>query len=138
MRFFKPKAAWDKAWKQYEAHLLSIRRSLPENARAVSSLSFHDAEVKAVKHVSKRALEIMLEGSPYDFFEKKWLGYETYTLAFSGVKKAWVPYTIVGDIWLHEEIHLSDAAAFDYLARLARDEIRIEADDVLMTQGLWV
>ena len=138
MRFFKPKADWDKAWKQYQAHLLSIRNSLPENARALSALSFHDAEIKSVKHLSKKAVEIVLEGGPYDFVEKKWLRYGTYTLSFSGVKKAWVPYTIAGGFWLHEEIHLSDIAAFDYQVQLAEDEIRVQADEVLMTHGLCV
>ena len=138
MRFFKPKADWDKAWKQYEAHLLSIRDSLPENARALSALSFHDAEVKSVRRVSKGAVEIVLAGGPYDFLEKKWLRYGTYTLSFSGVRKAWVPYTVVGDFWLHEEIHLSGVAAFDYQVRLAGDEIRVQADDVLLTHGLCV
>jgi hypothetical protein len=138
MRFFKPKADWDEAWRRYEAHLRSIRNTLPENARALSSLSFHDAEVKSVKHVSKKALEIVLEGGPYDFLEKKWLGYGSYTLSFSGVKKAWLPYTVVGDCWLHEEMHLSDVAAFDYQVQLAKGGLRIQADDVLMTHGLCV
>jgi hypothetical protein len=136
MRFFKPKADWDEAWKRYEAHLRSIGNSLPENARTLSSLSFHDAEIKSVKHVSREAVEIVLEGGPYDFLEKKWLEYGSYTLSFSGVKMAWLPYTVVGDHWLHEEIHLSDVAAFDYQVRLAKDEIRIQAGDVLMTHGL--
>jgi hypothetical protein len=138
MRFFKPKADWDKAWKQYEAHLRSIGGSLHVNARTLSSLSFHDAKIKSVKHVSKKAVEIVLEGRPYNFVEKKWLGFGSYTLAFSGVKQTWLPYTVVGDYWLHEEMHLSDVAAFDYQVQLAKDEIRVQADEVLLTRGLCV
>lgn len=138
MRFFKAKADWEKAWRQYEAHLRSIRDSLPESARALSSLSFHDARITAVRHLSKKAVDIVLEAGPYDFLEKKWLDYGTYTLSFSGVKKVWLPYTVVGDYWLHEEMHLSDAAAFDYQVQLARDEIRVRCNDVLLTRGLCV
>jgi len=138
MRFFKPKVDWDKAWKEYQAYLRSIRKSLPENARLLSSLSFHDGKITAVKHISKKALEIVLETGPYDFLEKKWMEYGRYTLSFSGVKKAWVPYTIVGDIWLTEEMCLSEVAAFDYQVQLVKDEIRVQADDVLLTRGLLV
>lgn len=135
MRFFKPKADWDAAFRAYKAHLRSIRNSLPENARKLSALSFHDAEIKAVTHLSKKAVEIVIEGNSYDFLEKSWSEYGLYTLSFSGVKKAWVPYSIVGDFWISEEMHLSEIAAFDYQVALAKDEIRIQADDVLLTQG---
>lgn len=138
MRFFKANAEWDKAWKQYQTNLRSIRDSLPENARTLSSLSFHDSNTKSVNHLSKTAVEIVIEGGPYNFIEDQWLDYGTYTLSFSGVKKAWVPYTIAGDIWLNEEMNLSDVAAFDYQVRLVRDEFRIQADDVLFTQGFCV
>ena len=138
MRFFKPRADWDEAWKEYLTYLQSIRKSLPANARILSSLSFHDANITAVKHLSKKAVEIVLEAGPYDFLEKRWLKYGTYTLSFSGVKKAWVPYTIVGDIWLNEEMCLSDVAAFDYQVQLVKDEIRVQADDILLTRGTLV
>ena len=135
MRFFKAKADWDKAWKEYEAHLRSIRSSLPEDALKLSSLSFHDAEIKSVKHLSKKAVEIIIKGRGFDFLTRQWMASGIYTLSFSGVRKAWVPYTIVGDFWLHEEMHLSDVAAFDYQIALGKDEIRIQADGVLLTQG---
>ena len=140
MRFFNPKIDWDEAWGQYEAHLRSIRDSLPGNARKLSSLSFHDSQIKAVAHLSKSAVEIMVEGSPFDFFEKKWLGRGTYTLSFSGAKKYWAPYTVVGAFWICEELRLSDIAAFDYEVRLSLNSsaasIRVQADDVFLTQGV--
>lgn len=136
MRFFKAKADWDAVFGAYKAHLHSIRNSLPVNARKLSALSFHDAEIKAVTHLSKRAVEIVIEGRGYDFIEKRWSGYGVHTLSFVGVKKSWVPYSIIGDYWISEEMHLSEIAAFDYQVALAKDEIRIQADDVLLTQGL--
>jgi Protein of unknown function (DUF4085) len=138
VRFFKADANWDQAWKKYEANLRKIRDSLPANARLLSSLSFHDSTIKSVNHLSKTAVEIVIEGGPHNFIEDRWLDYGTYTLSFSGVKKAWVPYTIAGDIWLNEEMNLSDVAAFDYQVRLVQDEFRIQADDVLFTQGFCV
>ena len=137
MRFFH-KLGWDRVFKEYEEHVRAIRDSLPAGARALSSLSFNNSNVKAVKHLSKRAVEIVIEGRGYDFFEHRWLPRGIYTFSFVGVKKAWVPYSIAGNIWLHEEMHLSDIAAFDYQVSLVRDEIRIQADDVLFTQGVCV
>lgn len=137
MRFFKSGGGdWDQAWKDYEAHLRSILNSLPVNARELAAISFHNTQVKSVNHLSKKAVEIVLEAEGYNFLEKKYLKRGTYTLSFSGVKKAWVPYTIVGGWWGDSEMHLSDIAEFDYRVRLARDGIRIQADDVLFTQGL--
>ena len=142
MHFFKRKLMYphrytdetsraiDKLFKEYAAHIKSIRDSLPEGARGLSSLSFHDATIKEVKHVSKREVQILIEGSACDIFRQDTSAYGVYTLAFSGVRKAWVPPTIVGDTWLYEEMSLSDVAAFDYEVLMVRDEIRIQADDV--------
>jgi hypothetical protein len=41
-----------------------------------------------------------------------------------------VPPSIVADFWLYEEFHLSDLAAFDYQVLMAKDEIRIQANEV--------
>ena len=125
----------DQLFKDYATHIKSIRDSLPEGARALSSLSFHDATIKEVRHVSKREIEIVIESGGYDILSEKSLEYGGYTLSFSGVKKAWVPYTIVGDTWLYEEMSLSDIAAFDYQVLLYKDEIRIQADDVRLTKS---
>ena len=122
----------DKLFNEYQSHVLSIKDSLPEGALALSSISFHDAQIKAVTHFSKKAVEITIEGGGYDFLRKEHLSYGDYTLLFSGVKKAWVPHTIVGNVWLYNEIHLSDVAAFDYQVLLDKDEIRIQADDIVM------
>jgi Protein of unknown function (DUF4085) len=147
MQFFKRKVMYpsrrteetskeiDKLFKEYAAHIKAVRDSLPEGARALFSFSFHDATIKEVRHISKQEVEIVIEGGGYDVLSKSSLEYGGYTLSFSGVKKAWVPYTIVGDIWLYEEMHLSDVAAFDYQVLLDKDEIRIQADDVRLTQS---
>jgi hypothetical protein len=146
MQFFKRKVMYprrrtdetsraiNKLFKEYAAHIKTIRDDLPEGARALSSLSFHDAAIKEVKHVSKREVQILIEAGGYDSLSQKTLEYGGYTLSFSGVKKAWVPYTIVGDTWLYEEMHLSDLSAFDYQVLLVKDEIRIQADDVRLIQ----
>ena len=136
MRFFKPKADWNKAWQEYEAYLRSILDALPQNARELSAISFHDAKIRGVNHLSKKAVEIVMDGEGFNFLEKRYLKYGTYTLSFSGVKKAWVPYSIVGSYWSCAEMRLSDISAFDYEVRLSNDEIRIQADDVLFIQGL--
>ena len=141
MEFFKRKVMYpqrrtaetsraiDRLFKEYAAHIKAIRDFLPEGARALSNLSFHDAKIEEVKHLSRREVHILIEGGGYDT-----LDYGGYTLAFSGVRKAWVPYTVVGDTWLYDEMHLSDVAAFDYHVLLVKDEIRIRADDVRLIQ----
>ena len=147
MQFFKRKIMYphrrtektskeiDALFKEYAAHIKTIRDSLPDGARALSSLSFHDATIKEVKHVSKKEIQILIESGGYDILSKRSLEYGGYTLSFFGVKKEWVPYTIVGETWLYEEMHLSDVAAFDYQVLLDKDEIRIQADDVTMTRN---
>ena len=138
MRFFNHKADWGRVFKEYAEHVRAIRDSLPPGARALSSLSFHDSEVKSAKHLSKRAVEIVIEGRGYNFFTGEWLERATYTFSFVGVKKAWVPYSIAGAYWIHEEIDLSEVAAFDYRVALTKHEIRVQADDVICTQGVCV
>lgn len=147
MKFFKRKVLYPfkrteetdkeikRLFKEYAAHVKAIRDSLPEGARELSGISFHDATVKSVRHVSKKEVEIVIEGGGYDLFSMSYLEYGGYTLSFSGVKKAWVPHTTVGDTWLYEEMHLSDVAAFDYQVLLYKDEIRIQADRVRLTQS---
>lgn len=122
----------DRSFKEYEEHIRSIRDSLPETARSLLGISFHDAHIKAVTHISKKVIEVTLEGGGYDIIQKTNLKYGEYTLSFSGVKKAWIPYKVIGDVWLYEEMHLSNIAAFHYQALLYKDEISIEADRVLM------
>ena len=129
--------AWDRLLKEYESHLKSIKSSLPENAWLLANLSFHDATVKSVEMPSKREVVITLYGGwvpqfreSYGMIPKEYLEGNTHRLSFTGVKKAWVPYSIVGDDWLYEEIHVSDIAAFDYQVLLWKDEIRIQADGV--------
>ena len=144
MLFFKRKSLYppkqaerrdvDKLHNQYVQHLKSIKTELPENAWKLAGLMFHDAKVLKVHQPKKRELTITLDGgywgSGYDFFNDRPLNGRYTDLSFFGVKKAWVPATIVGDWWLHEEMNLSDIARFDYQAMLANDEIRIQADDV--------
>ena len=126
----------DRLFKEYASHVKAIRDSLPEGARALSGISFHDATVKEVKHVSRREVEIVIETGGYDILsERNVLEYGGYRLSFSGVKQVWVPHTVVGDTWLYEEMHLSDIAAFDYQVLLYKDEIRIQAEDVRLTQS---
>lgn len=147
MQFFKRKLMYpskhtaetskeiDKLFKGYAAHIETIRDSLPEGARALSSISFHDATIKEVRHVSKNVCEIVIEGGGYDILSKNNLEYGGYVLSFSEVKKAWVPHTIVGGTWLYEEMNMSDVAAFDYQVLLDNDEIRIQAGDVGLRQS---
>ena len=118
----------------YIRYLKTIKKNLPESAWKLAGLMFHDAKVLKVNQPAKRELTITLDGgywgSGYDFFNDRALNGRYTDLSFFGVKKAWVPATIVGDWWLYEELTLSDIARFDYQAMLANDEIRIQADDV--------
>ncbi len=137
MQFFKRKVMYphrrtsetsraiDKVFADYASHLRTIRGSLPEGARALADAIFHDATIREVKHLSKRELHIVVEGGGYGA-----LDYGEYTLSFTGVRKAWVPYTIVGDTWLYAEMLLSADGGFDYQVLLVKDEIRIQATDV--------
>lgn len=150
MIYFKRKAAyprkwtketaknWDQRWQQYEKHLRGIRNALPKNAWLLANFTFHDTTVEKVEVLSKRELVITLSrgwaGPVFKDSEgvipKALLNANGHKLHFAGVKQAWVPPSIVGDIWIYEEIHLSKLAAFDYHVLLYRDEIRIQADDV--------
>lgn len=114
----------------YRRHVETIQSQLPDGARRLSTLSFHDGSIESVTHVSKRELLITLRTGHFDLSTREWLPYGIYSLRFSGVQKAWVPYTVAGDIWLYEEMHLSDLAAFDYQALLYSDEIRVLAREV--------
>lgn len=137
MQFFKRKVMYphrrttetsraiDKLFAEYASHLKKVRASLPEGARALADVTFHDATIKEVKHLSRKELQIVVEGGGYET-----LDYGEYILSFTGVKKAWVPYTIVGDTWLYAEMHLSGDNMFDYQVLLVKDEIRIQATDV--------
>ena len=137
MQFFKRKVMYpqrrtdetsktlDKLFAEYAAHLKRVRESLPEGARVLADAGFHDGTIKEVKHLSKSELQIVVAGGGYGA-----LDYGEYILSFTGVKKAWVPYTIVGDTWLYEEMHLSVDNTFDYQVLLVKDEIRIQATDV--------
>ena len=130
------KVEWDRLFEAYRQHLNAIRAELSEDAWNLARLSFHDAKVKAVAAPAKNRVEIKLGGVAYDLLEKTWSKPQLITLSFSGVKKAWVPDTIVGDVWLYEEMHLSEIAAFDYQVLLHKDEIRVRADRVeLLFEG---
>jgi hypothetical protein len=129
---------WDRLHAAYAKHMHSIRDSLPKSARLLANITFHDARVEQVKIPSKQEVLLRLSrGWVASLFEDKeavipeeFFKCAGYSLHFTGVKKAWVPYSIVGDIWLLEEMHLSDIAAFDYHVLLYRDEIRILANKV--------
>jgi len=134
MRYFKRNAKG--LHREYVAHLQAIRSRLPEGAWKLACHMFHDARVVSVSRPAKRELVIMLDGAywgcGYDFMNDRLLGGRFTRLHFSGVKKDWVPDTIAGDDWLHEEMDLSEIAAFDYQVLLGKDEIRIQADDVTL------
>jgi len=125
---------FDELHKAYLRHLRAIKRKLPDAAWDLACLTFHDARVLSVNKPSRRELNITLEGgyggSGYDFVHERLLGGRFTTLSFYGAKQSWVPETIVGDVWLYEEVNLSDRAQFDYQALLGNDEIRIQAHDV--------
>jgi len=144
MLFFKRKllyppkqverADFNKLHASYLQHLKSIKAKLPDSAWKLASLTFHDAYVLSVSQPAKRELTITLEGGylgcGYDFMNDRPLEGRYTDLSFDAVKKVWVPSSIVRDVWLYEEVNLSDFAAFDYQALLANDEIRIQADEV--------
>ena len=125
---------FDQVHHAYLQHLKVIRPKLSEAAWTLAGLTFHDAKVLSVAQPSRRELLISLEGGysgcGYDFMNDKLLNGRFTSLSFLGVKKFWVPQTIVGDYWLYEEMTLSDIAMFDYQVLLAKDEIRIQADEV--------
>ena len=151
MLFFKRKllyppkraerADFGKLHRAYLEHLKSIKGDLPENAWKLGTLTFHDAFVLSLSQPSKRELTITLEGGylgcGYDVVNDQPLNGRYTELSFDGVKKRWVPETIIGDAWLYEEVNLSDIAAFDYQALLANDEIRIQADNVHIQSYDW-
>jgi hypothetical protein len=75
-------------FKEYAKHVKTIRDSLPEDACVLSSISFHDATIKKVKHVSKKEVEVVIEGGEHDILSESSFEYGGYTLTFSDIKKS--------------------------------------------------
>jgi hypothetical protein len=83
-----------------------------------------------VAQPTKTEIEITVDSAGYHLIQRRWLKGRKTRLLFSDVRKFWVPPSIVADFWLYEEMHLSDLAAFDYQVQMAKDEIRIQANEV--------
>jgi len=143
MEFFKRKVMypgrgklpdWKSIFSAYNKHLEKIKTKLPVDALKLAYLDFHDAEITRVVRSSKREVRIELKGLATNIKTGDLLTGEAFELVFKDAAMIWVPESVQGDIWLYEEMHLSDIAAFDYRVLFDKDEIRVQADKVFLNR----
>lgn len=115
---------WENLCSMYKAEYEDIKYKLPLSMQLLRSYAFHDNEVLSVKKDSNDILIIELE---------------RYLLIFKNISQLEIIDDIVGDIWLYEEVHLSDIGGFEFQVLLysprgfvTLHEFSVIADDVFI------
>ena len=115
---------WENVCSMCKAEYDDIKYKLPSSMQLLRSYAFHDNEVLSVKKDSTDVLIIELE---------------YYSLIFKNVSQLEAIDDIVGDIWLYEEVHLSDIGGFEFQVLLyspkgflTLHEFSVIADDVFI------
>ncbi len=115
---------WENLCSLYKTEYENIKQKLPLSLQALRNYHFHDNKVLSLKKESNDILIIELED---------------YTLIFKNVIQLEIVDDIVGDIWIDEEVHLSDTGEFEFqvlfLASqglLTLHEFSVIADDVII------
>jgi len=115
---------WENVCSMCKAEYDDIKYKLPSSMQLLRSYAFHDNEVLSVKKDSNDVLIIELE---------------YYSLIFKNVSQLEAIDDIVGDIWLYEEVHLSDIGRFEFQLLLYASkgfltlhEFSVIADDVFI------
>ena len=114
---------WSLRLAAYEEHLDRLVDRIPLRAMDLARLHLHDARIVGMKrsrHEVSMALDtIACAMDPV-----------AATLHFLDVKERWVPATVVGSVWLYEEIDISPLGDFRLDVLLDKDEIMVAATDV--------
>ena len=116
---WKGSSRWDSLWARYGQELARTRDQFTPGWRELADAGFHDAEVLAVERPSPSEVILRLAVP----------GEGVCTLQFLGVRDARIPESLVGDIWLYAEVHLTDDCG-DLQVLLRESEMQIIAPDV--------
>lgn len=115
---------WETAFKMYKAEYEDIKHKLPLSMRELRNYAFHDDIVLSLKKDSNNMINIELQ---------------RYSLKFINVREFETADDIIGDVWLFDEVHLSDIGNFDFQVLLYSPqgflilhEFRVIADDILI------
>ena len=128
-------AKWDAAKLQYEQVLNEVRDSFPRGVRDFLKVSLHDAVIKSVEELPKtRTITITLFHYPSS--RGSYPG-TRYFVTFHGTLIADGLEGLIGETWLYEEMHPSDAAAFEFHVLCEKSEFRIVANDITLTTELF-
>lgn len=113
---------WENACRKYKAEYESIKYKLPLSVQKIGNYAFHDDEILSVIKDTNNMIKIELQ---------------RYSLRFENVRQFETTDDIVGDIWLYDEMHLSDIGSFDFQVLLRSPqgflklhEFRIISDDI--------
>jgi hypothetical protein len=112
---------WDQASHDYSKHVEQIRAQLPTSAHGLLELTLHDGTVGSVEHPAPGILRIVVDASG-----NPWGPRGIFALTFAGLNEATFREPAIGDWWLYEEIHLSDAGLGLHVL-LRRSEMIVDA-----------
>ncbi|OOM74240.1 DUF4085 family protein [Clostridium sp. BL-8] len=115
---------WKNLCSLYKTEYENIKQKLPLSLQELRNYHFHDNTLLSLKKESNDMLIIELE---------------CYILIFKNVIQLETVDDIVGDIWIDEEVHLSDTGGFEFqvlfLASqglLTLHEFSVIADDIII------
>ena len=117
---WKGSSRWDSLWARYGQELARTRDQLTPGWRELADTDFHDAEILAVERLSDSQVTLRISMG----------GERMCTLQFLGVREARIPDSVVGDIWLYNEVHLTTHGSGDLQVLLRKSEMQIIAPDV--------
>jgi len=117
----KAERDWNQAVHDYAKHVDKIRAQLPASACQLLDLTLHDGTVSSVDHPDPAVVRIVVDAS-----RNPWGPRGIFALTFSGLNAATFHGPTIGDWWLYEEIHLSEAGLGLHVL-LRRSELVVDA-----------
>lgn len=132
----QPKSGWERraerewakrldAYRQYEA---VMKPFLPSPVAQFLRKSFHDAVVESVKQSSNKVV-LNLDARPCA--TGSYRGHRV-RLTFKHIHRPIKTSGLVGQWWLHDEVHLCSHAKFSLHVLFTEAELEIDADDLLI------
>jgi len=123
---------WKDTFEDYKRYYETIEKSLPESLVGLKKeCNLHDCKIVSIAR-NDDEVKIELESGGF-------IGEGLYTVTFKDVKLIDMPFDILGNVWVYDEIHLSDLGKFDFQVLLDsmdgflnKRELRIVADDILI------
>ena len=97
--------------------------------RAFAELTLHDGIVRGVDRPA--ASELILE---VDARRNPWGPVGVFRVRFTGVREVFGLDTLLGDVWLYEEVHLALHGCFDYRVLFWRSDFRVIAQEVVFEE----